>query len=118
MRRPLMLAALAGLALATGAASAQTKLSWAHVYEVTEPFHTESVWAAEEIKKRTDGRYEIANLPAGAFMLVARAGGFEAAQTMGVRTGETVPDLVLGRFSAVRGAVSSAETGFRSIPPA
>ena len=28
-------------------ATAQQKLKWAHVYESSEPFHTESVWAAE-----------------------------------------------------------------------
>ena len=30
------------------AAQAQTKLKWAHVYEINEPFHTQSVWAAGE----------------------------------------------------------------------
>ena len=41
-----------------------TKLKWAHVYEVAEPYHTQALWAAEEIKKRTDGRYEIGVFPA------------------------------------------------------
>jgi tripartite ATP-independent transporter DctP family solute receptor len=45
-------------------AIAQTKLKWAHVYEVNEPYHTEAVWAAEEIKKRTNDRYEIQVFPA------------------------------------------------------
>ena len=45
-------------------ASAQTKLKWAHVYEISEPYHTEALWAAEEIKKRTNGRYEIGVFPA------------------------------------------------------
>ena len=45
-------------------ATAQTKLKWAHVYESSEPFHTESVWAAEEIKKRTNGKFEITVYPA------------------------------------------------------
>ena len=40
-----------------GPASAQTKLKWAHVYEVTEPYHTEALWAASEIRKRTNGKY-------------------------------------------------------------
>jgi tripartite ATP-independent transporter DctP family solute receptor len=44
--------------------SAQETLKWAHVYETSEPFHTESVWAAEEIAKRTDGRYKIDVFPA------------------------------------------------------
>ena len=43
---------------------AQTKLKWAHVYEVSEPYHTQALWAAEEIKKRTNGRYEIGVFPA------------------------------------------------------
>src|SRR5919202_124802 len=38
--------------------------SWAHVYEIAEPYHTEAVWAADEIKKRTNGRYEIQVFPA------------------------------------------------------
>ena len=44
---------------ATGAALAQQKLKWAHVYETAEPYHTQSVWAAEEIKKRTNGKFDI-----------------------------------------------------------
>jgi tripartite ATP-independent transporter DctP family solute receptor len=48
----------------TGPVCAQTKLKWAHVYEVAEPYHTEALWAAEEIKKRTNGRYEIGVFPA------------------------------------------------------
>ncbi len=45
-------------------ALAQTKLKWAHVYETSEPYHTQSVWAAEEIKKRTNGKFEIQVFPA------------------------------------------------------
>jgi tripartite ATP-independent transporter DctP family solute receptor len=61
-----LLAAAAALVLASpmSSAFAQTKLKWAHVYETSEPYHTESVWAAEEIKKRTAGRYEIQVFPA------------------------------------------------------
>ena len=47
-----------------GIASAQTKLKWAHVYETSEPFHKYSVWAADEIKKRTNGKYDIQVFPA------------------------------------------------------
>ncbi len=50
--------------VAAGPASAQTKLKWAHVYETSEPFHKWSVWAADEIKKRSNGRYEISVFPA------------------------------------------------------
>jgi len=47
-----------------GLAQAQTKLKWAHVYETSEPFHKYSLWAADEIKKRTNGKYEIQVFPA------------------------------------------------------
>lgn len=56
--------AAAAVLVATLPASAQTKLKWAHVYEVGEPYHTEALWAADEIKKRTNGRYEIQVFPA------------------------------------------------------
>jgi tripartite ATP-independent transporter DctP family solute receptor len=60
---PVLLAAF-GLTIAAGGAEAQTKLKWAHVYETSEPFHTQSVWAAQEIAKRTNGRYQIDVYPA------------------------------------------------------
>jgi tripartite ATP-independent transporter DctP family solute receptor len=47
-------------------AQAQTKIKWAHVYEVNEPYHKQSVWAAEEIKKRTNGKFDIQVFPASA----------------------------------------------------
>ena len=50
--------------VAGGPASAQQKLKWAHVYETSEPYHTESVWAAQEIKKRTNGKFDIEVFPA------------------------------------------------------
>jgi len=55
--------AILAIALSTGA-MAQTKLKWAHVYETSEPYHTAAIWAAGEIKKRTNGRYEIEVFPA------------------------------------------------------
>ena len=54
---------MGALLLSTGA-QAQQKLKWAHVYETSEPYHTESVWAAEEIKKRSNGKYDIQVFPA------------------------------------------------------
>lgn len=64
--RRLMLGLTAAVALTLPAlpASAQTKLKWAHVYETSEPFHTQSVWAAQEIAKRTNNRYQIDVYPA------------------------------------------------------
>lgn len=67
-RTPLKLAVasalLAALALPFGVAHAQTKLKWAHVYETSEPYHKWSVWAGEEFKKRTNGKFEIQVFPA------------------------------------------------------
>ena len=64
-RRLVLAAILVPAALVSAnSASAQTKLKWAHVYEIAEPYHTEALWAAEEIKKRTSGRYEIGVFPA------------------------------------------------------
>jgi len=57
-------ALVAAVVLMAGPAGAQTKLKWAHGYEVAEPYHTQALWAAEEIKKRTGGRYEIGVFPA------------------------------------------------------
>ncbi len=58
-RLGLIAAALALSLSAAGGALAQQKLKWAHVYETSEPYHTQSVWAAEEIKKRTNGKFDI-----------------------------------------------------------
>jgi tripartite ATP-independent transporter DctP family solute receptor len=63
-RLVLGLAAAAALSLPALPAAAQTKLKWAHVYETSEPFHTQSVWAAQEIAKRTNNRYQIDVYPA------------------------------------------------------
>lgn len=48
--RPVLGMLLAVAAGMPAVALAQQKLKWAHVYEASEPYHTESVWAAEEIK--------------------------------------------------------------------
>ena len=91
--------AMAVLALgASGLASAQTKLKWAHVYETSEPFHKYSVWAAEEIKKRTNGRYDIQVFPASSL-------GKEADINQGLTLGTV--DMVL----------TGASFAGRSYPP-
>jgi tripartite ATP-independent transporter DctP family solute receptor len=60
-------AALAAPALAFGrAAEAQARLRWAHVYETNEPYHTQALWAAEQIKNRTNNRWAIEVFPASA----------------------------------------------------
>ena len=53
-----------GTLLMSAGAHAQQKIKWAHVYETSEPYHTESVWAAEEIKKRSKGKFDIQVFPA------------------------------------------------------
>ena len=53
-----------GTLMVSTAAQAQQKLKWAHAYETSEPYHTESVWAAEEIKKRSNGKFDIQVFPA------------------------------------------------------
>jgi tripartite ATP-independent transporter DctP family solute receptor len=57
-----------GLALAAGISAApalaQQKLKFAHVYEVSEPYHTAALWAAGEIAKRTSNRYTMDVFPA------------------------------------------------------
>ena len=57
-------AVLVGAVVAPAPASAQEELRFAHVYEVTEPYHTWALWAAEQIAERTDGRYVIEVFPA------------------------------------------------------
>ncbi|KRR05274.1 ABC transporter substrate-binding protein [Bradyrhizobium valentinum] len=64
MRRLTLTGAIIVASAMAGPVSAQTKLKWAHVYEVTEPYHTEALWAASEIKKRTNGKYDIEVFPA------------------------------------------------------
>lgn len=60
------LAAGAGLGVfaATPLRAQATKLKWAHVYEINEPYHTEAQWAAQELAKRTSGKIQIDVFPA------------------------------------------------------
>ncbi len=64
LSKGILLAVASVAILAGGPAVAQQKLKWAHVYETSEPYHTESVWAAAEIKKRTNGKFDIQVFPA------------------------------------------------------
>jgi tripartite ATP-independent transporter DctP family solute receptor len=70
MKQQFTLKLIATCAIATwaisqfGIAQAQTQLKWAHVYETSEPYHKWSVWAGEEFKKRTNGKFEIKVFPA------------------------------------------------------
>jgi len=77
-----------------GLAQAQTKLKWAHVYETSEPFHKYSLWAAEEIKKRTNGKYDIQVFPASSL-------GKESDINQGLTLG-TVDIILTGASFAAR----------------
>jgi len=89
-----LIAACALAAAAAGPAFAQTKLKWAHVYETSEPFHKWSVWAGEEIRKRTNGRYEIQVFPASTL-------GKESDINQGLQLG-TVDIILTGASFAAR----------------
>ena len=60
--KPALLAMVA-VCVGFGGAMAAT-LKWAHVYEEASDYHKQALWAAEEVKKRTDGRVEIQVFPA------------------------------------------------------
>ena len=92
------------------AAQAET-LKFAHVYEVSEPYHKWAVWAADEIKSRTGGRYDIQVFPASSL-------GKEQDIYQGLALGSI--DLVYtGSFYASRDygpmAISSAPFMFRDF---
>jgi len=68
MRRTFKMMVLVAMAIIicspiTGLAAAQ-KLKFAHVYESSEPFHIWALKAAEEIKAKTNGKYDIGVFPA------------------------------------------------------
>ncbi len=49
---------------ADGGSAEPVTLKWAHVYETSEAYHKYALWAADEVAKRTDGRYNIEVYPA------------------------------------------------------
>jgi len=91
MLKTLLAAAVVALAFPV---AAQTKLKWAHVYEISEPYHTQSVWAAEEIKKRTNGKFDIQVFPASSL-------GKETDINQGMQLG-TVDMIISGPSFAAR----------------
>jgi len=52
------------MALAAAGGARAVDLKWAHVYEEGSDYHKWAVWAAEQIKEKTDGRVNIAVYPA------------------------------------------------------
>jgi tripartite ATP-independent transporter DctP family solute receptor len=89
-----LLGATAAILASALTVQAETALKWAHVYETSEPFHTDSVWAAEEIGKRTEGRYKIDVFPASQL-------GKEADLNQGLKLG-TVDIIISGSSFAAR----------------
>lgn len=77
-----------------GLAQAQTKLKWAHVYETSEPYHKWSVWAGDELKKRTNGKFEVQVFPASSL-------GKESDINQGLQLG-TVDIILTGASFAAR----------------
>jgi tripartite ATP-independent transporter DctP family solute receptor len=64
MKKRQLIQALAATALCSASllptyAQSPIKLKWAHVYETSESYHKQALWAAEEIKKRTASRVQI-----------------------------------------------------------
>ncbi|WP_135076466.1 sialic acid TRAP transporter substrate-binding protein SiaP [Terasakiella sp. SH-1] len=55
--------AVAGFGGFISQADAGQTLKWAHVYEPEHPYHKSALWAAEEVKKRTEGRVELQVYP-------------------------------------------------------
>jgi tripartite ATP-independent transporter DctP family solute receptor len=86
--------ALAACAALPGIAAAQTKLKFAHVYETSEPYHKWALWAADEVKKRTAGRYEMQVFPASSL-------GKETDINQGLTLG-TVDIIYTGQLFAAR----------------
>ena len=87
-------AAVLASVLAPVGAMAQTTLKWAHVYETSEPFHKWSVWAGEEIAKRTNNRYKVDVFPASQL-------GKETDINQGLKLG-TVDIIISGSSFAAR----------------
>jgi protocatechuate 3,4-dioxygenase beta subunit len=57
-----------------------------------------------------DGGFRLPHLPDAPFTLLARAAGFEPEAARGFRPGGAAAEIVLGRYSAIRGAVIAADT--------
>ena len=58
-----------------------------------------------------EGRYDLTHLPEGEFTLVARADGYETTEVVSVKSGQRVPDLILGRFSSIKVVAEASDTG-------
>ena len=95
--------AVAATVLMGGVAGAAT-LKWAHVYETSTPYHKWALWAADEIKKKTDGRYSIEVFPAA---LLGKENQINEALSLGtvdmIYTGSTFVGRVEGSLAIPSG---------------
>lgn len=64
LARMLRVALVFALTFGAAPAGAAETLRFAHAYETVSPYHKWALWAADEIKKRTDGRYSVEVFPA------------------------------------------------------
>ncbi len=112
-RRLFMVIATAAVALGgvAGPAAAQTKLKFAHVYETSEAYHKWALWAADEIARRTGGRYTMEVFPASSL-------GKETDINQGLTLG-TVDAIYTGTNFAARSygpiAIAAAPYMFRDF---
>jgi tripartite ATP-independent transporter DctP family solute receptor len=91
--RAILIVGVMGIA-SSAAFAQQVKLKWAHVYETSEPYHKWSVWAAQEIEKRTNGKYHVDVFPASSL-------GKESDINQGLTLG-TVDIIISGLSFAAR----------------
>jgi RNA polymerase sigma factor (sigma-70 family) len=71
-----------------------------------------SLWSATGMasaRTGADGRWRIASLPEAPLAILARAAGFEPAVASGVLPGRPAPELVLARYSVLRGLVLASD---------
>jgi tripartite ATP-independent transporter DctP family solute receptor len=76
------------------APSLPRSLKWAHVYETSEPFHRAAVWASEQIRERSNGKFNIQVFPASSL-------GKESDINQGLRLG-TIELITSGVAFAAR----------------
>ena len=114
MKRRLTLLLICAVAITlvnAGLVMAATKIKFAHVYETSEPYHKRMVEAAEILKQKTDGRYEMEVFPASSL-------GKEVDINQGLALG-TVDIIYTGNLFAGRSfgplAIAGAPYMFRDL---
>ncbi len=92
-------AAAAALALSVTGLNAET-LRFGHAYEATEAFHIRALEAAEKIKERTEGRYEIDIFPGS--VLGSQAEMHESLNLGGLDMGFVSPGLLSDLYKPIQ----------------